>query len=68
VFAACQAICAGCCDSTGHCELGTSVSVCGVSGALCQTCANESCSILTATQCCKSNGTCGCEGLVGGCN
>jgi hypothetical protein len=67
-IAACQAICAGCCDPAGHCEPGNATGVCGVSGALCQTCANESCGLLTPTQCCKSNGTCGCEGLVGGCN
>lgn len=68
-IAACQAICAGCCDSIGHCELGTATDVCGVGGALCQSCAGQSC-IITSSPCCKSNGGCGCEVITGafGCN
>jgi hypothetical protein len=65
-IAECQSICAGCCDTSGHCELGTSPTVCGVSGALCQSCAGQSC-IITSSPCCKSNGSCGCSGLLG-CN
>jgi hypothetical protein len=68
-IAACQAICSGCCDSAGRCELGTSTDVCGVSGALCQSCGNHSC-ILTYSPCCRSNGACGCEDptTILGCN
>jgi hypothetical protein len=68
-IAACQAICAGCCDSTGHCEDGDQTTVCGTGGALCQSCPSGSC-IITTTACCKSvasgGGTCGCSVVLTG--
>jgi len=51
---------------TGRCQLGTGTDQCGVSGAFCQSCASESCPLLQSP-CCQSNGSCGCDGLLG-CN
>jgi hypothetical protein len=68
-IATCQAICAGCCDSTGHCEDGNQTTVCGTGGALCESCPSGPC-IITTTACCKSvtsgGGSCGCSVVLTG--
>jgi hypothetical protein len=68
-IAECRSICSGCCDTMGRCQLGNATDVCGVGGALCGTCAGQSC-IITSSPCCKSTGSCGCEVITGafGCN
>lgn len=67
---ACSQVCAsGCCDTSGICRGGTSLTVCGSAGASCADCSqNKSCPF-TEAPCCKSMGGCGCAvgGLVG-CN
>jgi hypothetical protein len=69
---ACQAICSGCCDSTGHCQPGTQTGVCGANGALCEDCPDTPCNFVS-TACCKGNtsgggGTCGCATAALICN
>jgi hypothetical protein len=69
---ACQAICSGCCDSTGHCQPGTQMGSCGTNGALCEDCPSSPCNFVS-TPCCKANtsgggGTCGCATAAVICN
>jgi hypothetical protein len=64
---ACAMICAGCCDVNDRCQAGTATTVCGASGAMCQSCSTHSCTL--STPCCKAGGGCGCAlaGVIG-CN
>ena len=60
-IAACSAICNGCCDATGKCQSGKSVTTqCGASGALCIDCTNHVCPLPTYIGCCTAAGACGC--------
>jgi hypothetical protein len=66
-IAACQAICAGCCDTTGHCQNGDTATVCGNGGGLCEDC--PACGF-AVTPCCKAvtsgGGSCGCAVVLTG--
>jgi len=53
--------CAGCCDSQGVCQGGTSVSACGAGGTACLDCpVAKKCTTLM-TSCCSSSNACGCS-------
>lgn len=54
--------CAGCCDASGVCQLGTTAAACGVSGGSCLVCAGTTC----AAGICKNAGSGGGTGAKGG--
>ncbi len=56
---ACAAICEGCCDSSGKCVTGGTITVCGKNGASCEDCSKNSC-IVSSAPCCTTAGKCGC--------
>ena len=59
-MARCMTICAGCCDSQGICQGGTTVSACGTGGSACLNCpVAKKCTILTPSSCCTSS-ACAC--------
>src|SRR4051812_33320609 len=42
----CAVSCAGCCDGSGKCQMGTTTGACGAQGARCQSCnASQTCSM-----------------------
>lgn len=67
--AACERVCAGCCDSDGICQSGSALMVCGGNGTACADCTKKTNCPLAEAPCCKGVGGCGCAvgGLVG-CN
>lgn len=65
-FALCARLCMGCCDATGKCRPGNTLTVCGVKAAVCEDCSTHKCSTLTEAPCCGTSG-CGCAvaGVLG---